>query len=53
MQGQQFGRARALIEDQLAKMPNDPNVLLMAAQTYGARGVGIELRRVSGEPRQR
>jgi tetratricopeptide (TPR) repeat protein len=37
MQGQQFGRARALIEEQLAKMPNDPNVLLMAAQTYGAR----------------
>ena len=27
---------KALIEQQLAKMPNDPNVLLMAAQTYDA-----------------
>jgi tetratricopeptide (TPR) repeat protein len=45
MQGQQFGRARALIEDQLAKMPNDPNVLLMAAQTYGALGDAFEMER--------
>jgi Flp pilus assembly protein TadD len=45
MQGKQFGRARTLIEEQLAKMPNDPNVLLMAAQTYGALGDAFEMER--------
>lgn len=38
MSGKQFGSAKALIEKQLALMPNDPNVLLMAAQTYNAMG---------------
>ena len=45
MQSKQFGRARTLIEEQLAKMPNDPNVLLMAAQTYGALGDAFEMER--------
>lgn len=38
MQGKQFGSAKALIEKQLALTPNDPNVLLMSAQTYNALG---------------
>ena len=38
MQGKQFGNARALIEKQLAQNPNDPNLLLMSAQTYNALG---------------
>lgn len=38
MAGQKFGSAKALIEKQLAQMPNDPNVLLMAAQTLTAMG---------------
>ena len=38
MQGKQFGNAKALIEKQLAMSPNDPNVLLMSAQTYNALG---------------
>jgi Flp pilus assembly protein TadD len=38
MQGKQFGNAKALIEKQLALTPNDPNVLLMSAQTYNALG---------------
>ena len=45
MQSKQFGRARALIEKQLAEMPNDPNTLLMAAQTYGALGDAFEMER--------
>jgi Tfp pilus assembly protein PilF len=45
MQSKQFGRARALIEEQLAKMPNDPSVLLMAAQTYNALGDAFEMER--------
>ncbi|HJU42356.1 MAG TPA: tetratricopeptide repeat protein, partial [Vicinamibacterales bacterium] len=45
MQSKQFGRARMLIEDQLAKLPNDPNVLLMAAQTYDALGDPFEMER--------
>jgi tetratricopeptide (TPR) repeat protein len=43
MQGKQFGRARALIEKKLAEMPNDPNTLLMAAQTYSALGDAFEM----------
>jgi len=38
MQNKNFGGARALIEKQLAASPNDPNVLLMSAQTYNALG---------------
>jgi putative PEP-CTERM system TPR-repeat lipoprotein len=38
MQSKQFGSARALIEKHLAQNPNDPNMLLMSAQTYGALG---------------
>jgi len=38
MQGKQFGNAKALIEKQLALSPDDPNVLLMSAQTYNALG---------------
>ena len=38
MQNKQFGNAKALIEKQLAMNPNDPNVLLMSAQTYNALG---------------
>jgi tetratricopeptide (TPR) repeat protein len=38
MQSKQFGSAKALIEKQLALAPNDPNVLLMSAQTYNALG---------------
>jgi tetratricopeptide (TPR) repeat protein len=45
MQSKQFGRARALIEKQLAEMPNDPNTLLMAAQTYSALGDAFEMER--------
>ena len=45
MQSKQFGRARALIEKQLAELPNDPNVLLMAAQTYDALGDAFEMER--------
>ena len=43
MQSKQFGRARQLIDEQLARMPNDPNVLLMAAQTYGVLGDAFEM----------
>jgi tetratricopeptide (TPR) repeat protein len=45
MQSKQFGRARSLIEKQLAEMPNDPNTLLMAAQTYSALGDAFEMER--------
>lgn len=38
MNSKQFGSAKALIEKQLAQSPNDPNLLLMSAQTYGALG---------------
>lgn len=43
MQGNQFGNAKALIAKQLSQMPNDPNVLLMAAQTYNALGDAFEM----------
>jgi putative PEP-CTERM system TPR-repeat lipoprotein len=43
MQGKQFGSAKALIEKHLAQSPNDPNVLLMAAQTYNAIGDAFEM----------
>lgn len=42
MQGKKFGSAKALIEKQLSQMPNDPNVLMMAAQTYNAMGDAFE-----------
>ena len=42
MSGKKFGSAKSLIEKQLAQMPNDPNVLLMAAQTYSAMGDAFE-----------
>jgi Flp pilus assembly protein TadD len=45
MQGKKFGSAKALIEKQLAAMPNDANVLLMAAQTYNAMGDAFETER--------
>ena len=45
MQGKKFGSAKALIEKQLSAMPNDPNVLLMAAQTYNAMGDAFETER--------
>jgi Flp pilus assembly protein TadD len=45
MQSKNFGAAKELIEKQLAKMPNDPNVLLMAAQTYDALGDAVETER--------
>ena len=45
MQDKQFGKARELIEKQLAKMPNDPNLLLMAAQTYDVLGDAFEMER--------
>jgi tetratricopeptide (TPR) repeat protein len=45
MEGKHFGRARALIEKKLAEMPNDPNVLLMAAQTYEVLGDAFEMER--------
>lgn len=43
MQGKQFGNAKALIEKQLADRPDDPNVLMMAAQTYNAIGDAFEM----------
>lgn len=45
MQGKKFGSAKSLIEKQLAQMPNDPSVLLMAAQTYNAMGDAFETER--------
>jgi tetratricopeptide (TPR) repeat protein len=38
MSTKKFGSAKALIDKQLAQMPDDPNVLLMAAQTFNALG---------------
>ena len=38
LKGKNFGAARALIEKQLAQNPNDPNLNLLAAQTYGLLG---------------
>jgi tetratricopeptide (TPR) repeat protein len=38
LQSKNFGAARALIDKQLAQNPNDPNLNLMAAQTYGMLG---------------
>jgi len=43
MQRKNFGGARALIEKQLAQMPNDPNSLLLAAQTYDLLGDKAEM----------
>ena len=43
LQGKNFGGARALIEKQLAQNPNDPNLNLMAAQTYDALGDRFEM----------
>jgi putative PEP-CTERM system TPR-repeat lipoprotein len=43
MQGKQFGSAKALIEKQLAERPDDPNVLMIAAQTYNAIGDAFEM----------
>lgn len=43
MNGKQFGNAKALIEKQLAERPDDPNVLMMAAQTYNAIGDAFEM----------
>jgi Tfp pilus assembly protein PilF len=43
MQGKQFGNAKSLIEKQLAERPDDPNVLMMAAQTYNAIGDAFEM----------
>ena len=45
MQSKNLSRARELIDQQLAKMPNDPNVLLMAAQTYDVLGDAFEMER--------
>ena len=38
IEGKNFAAARALIEKQLAQLPNDPTMNLLAAQTYGALG---------------
>ncbi len=46
MQGKQFGSARALIEKQLGQRPDDPNLLMIAAQTYYAIGVAFEMEKV-------
>jgi putative PEP-CTERM system TPR-repeat lipoprotein len=43
LQGKNFGAARALIEKQLAQNPNDPNLNLMAAQTYDVLGDNFEM----------
>jgi tetratricopeptide (TPR) repeat protein len=43
MQGKQFGSARALIEKQLGQRPDDPNLLMIAAQTYNAIGDAFEM----------
>lgn len=43
MQGKQFGSAKALIEKQLSERPDDPNVLMIAAQTYNAIGDAFEM----------
>ncbi len=45
MQSKNLGRARELIDQQLAKMPNDPGVLMMAAQTYDVLGDAFEMER--------
>ncbi len=46
MQSKNFGSAKALIDKQLALMPNDPNVLLMGAQTYDALGNAAEMEKL-------
>ena len=46
MQGKQFGSAKSLIEKQLAQRPDDPNVLMIAAQTYNAIGDAFEMEKV-------
>jgi Tfp pilus assembly protein PilF len=43
MQGKQFGSARSLIEKQLGQRPDDPNLLMIAAQTYNAIGDAFEM----------
>ena len=45
LQGKNLAAARALIEKQLAQMPNDPRVNLMAAETYGVLGDAVEMER--------
>ena len=49
MQGKQFGSARALIEKQLAQRPDDPNLLMIAAQTYNAIGDAFEMEKAAEE----
>jgi Flp pilus assembly protein TadD len=46
MQGKQFGSAKALIEKQLGQRPDDPNLLMIAAQTYNAIGDAFEMEKV-------
>jgi tetratricopeptide (TPR) repeat protein len=46
MQSKNLGGAKALIDKQLALMPNDPNVLLMGAQTYEALGDNAEMEKL-------
>lgn len=46
MQGKQFGSAKALIEKQLSQRPDDPNILMIAAQTYNAIGDAFEMEKV-------
>jgi len=43
MQGKQFGSAKTLIEKQLSQRPDDPNLLMIAAQTYNAIGDAFEM----------
>jgi Flp pilus assembly protein TadD len=45
LQGKNLVAARALIEKQLALMPDDPRVNLMAAETYGALGDAAAMER--------
>jgi Flp pilus assembly protein TadD len=45
LQGKNLAAARALIEKQLAEMPDDPRVNLMAAETYGALGDAAAMER--------
>ncbi len=46
MSAKNFGAAKDLIDKQLAMMPNDPNVLLMGAQAYGALGDSAEMEKL-------
>jgi len=56
LKGKNAGAARALIEKQLAQNPGDPNLNLIAAQTYGLLGDQAEMekalkRTVEADPR--